>query len=52
MKTLGAQLGDDFKASSVKYQVEYATDSREWKPVEVTVARDGVRLQISQGRLC
>ncbi|MBZ5559293.1 MAG: VWA domain-containing protein [Acidobacteriia bacterium] len=51
MKTLAAQLGDDYKQASVKYQVEYATDSKEWKPVEVTVARDGVRLQITQGRL-
>jgi hypothetical protein len=51
MKTLAAQLADDFKQASVRYQVEYATDSKEWKPVEVMVARDGVRLQISQGRL-
>jgi hypothetical protein len=51
MKTIASQMADDYKQASVKYQVEYATDSKEWKPVEVTVARDGVRLQISQGRL-
>lgn len=51
MKTLASQMADDYRQASVKYQVEYATDSKEWKPVDVTVARDGVRLQISQGRL-
>jgi hypothetical protein len=51
MKALATRLTDDYTQASVKYQVEYATDSKEWKPVEVTVARDGVRLQITQGRL-
>jgi hypothetical protein len=51
MKALASLMADDYKQASMKYQVEYATDSKEWKPVEVAVARDGVRVQVSQGRL-
>ncbi len=51
MKTLAERIAKDFEQGATKYQVDFVTDSKDWKKVEISVARDGARLEISQGRL-
>jgi von Willebrand factor type A domain len=50
MKALGEKLALDHRNMSMWYEVDIQTDATEIKPVEVAVQRDGVRLQISNGR--
>ena len=51
MKMLAEQIAKDFEQAATKYQVDFVTDSKDWNRVEMRVARDGARLEISQGRL-
>jgi VWA domain-containing protein len=50
MKTLGQQLALDHRRMSAWYRVDFQTDSTELKPVDVAVARSGVRLELSDRR--
>jgi hypothetical protein len=50
MKTLGAQLAADAQKMSSWYTVEFQTDAAELKPIDVAVARNGVKLQMSYRR--
>jgi len=50
MKALGEKLALDHRNMSTWYEVDIQTDAADVKPVEVAVARDGVRLQISNSR--
>jgi hypothetical protein len=50
MKALGEQLALDHRTMSTWYEVDIQTDASEFKPVDVAVLREGVRLQISNGR--
>ena len=50
MKTLGEQLALDHRNMSAWYELDVQTDATEFKPVEVAVAREGVRIQISVSR--
>ena len=47
MKALGEQLALDHRNMSAWYEVDIQTDATEFKPVDVAVPREGVRLQIS-----
>jgi hypothetical protein len=50
MKMLGEKLALDHRNMSMWYEVDIQTDAADIKPVEVAVAREGVRLQISNSR--
>lgn len=50
MKALGEQLALDHRKMIDWYEVEFQTDATELGPVDVAVARQGVRLQIANGR--
>src|SRR6185312_8709519 len=50
LKDLGARLAAEYKAMSTKYEVEFQTDSTDMTPINVAVARAGVRLQMSYRR--
>src|SRR3954449_10142198 len=50
MKALGESLALDHRKMSAWYEVDIQTDATELKPVEVAVQREGVRLQIANGR--
>jgi hypothetical protein len=50
MKALGEQLALDHRNMSMWYEVDIQTDATEFKPVDVAVLREGVRLQISNSR--
>ena len=50
MKALGEQLALDHRNMSMWYEVDIQTDATEITPVEVAVQREGVRLQIANGR--
>ena len=50
MKALGEQLALDHRNMSMWYELDFQTDASELGPVNVGVQRDGVRLQISNGR--
>ena len=50
MKALAEQLGLDHRRMAAWYQLDFQTDSTEFKPIDVGVARSGVRLEISDRR--
>ena len=50
MKALGEQLALDHRNMSAWYEVDIQTDATAFKPIDVTVPREGVRLQISDRR--
>jgi Mg-chelatase subunit ChlD len=50
LKELGARLAADYTAMTTRYEVEFQTDSTDMKPIDVAVARAGVRLQMSYRR--
>lgn len=50
MKALGEQLALDHRNMSAWYELDFQTDATELAPVNVAVQRDGVRLQIANGR--
>jgi VWA domain-containing protein len=50
MKALGEQLALDHRNMSAWYELDFQTDATELAPVNVGVQRDGVRLQIANGR--
>jgi hypothetical protein len=50
MKVLGEQLALDHRNMSAWYELDFQTDAADFGPVDVGVQREGVRLQISNGR--
>jgi hypothetical protein len=50
MKTLGEELAKDHRHLANWYAVDFQTDGSDTAPVDVGVAREGVRLQISSTR--
>jgi hypothetical protein len=50
MKALGEQLALDHRNMSMWYEVDIQTDATEFKPVDVAVLREGIRLQIANSR--
>jgi hypothetical protein len=50
MKALGETLARNHRNMSGWYAIDIQTDATDFKPVDVGVARDGVRLQISDRR--
>jgi VWFA-related protein len=50
MKTLAEQLALDHRKMTAWYQVDFQSDATEFKPIDVGVARSGVRLEISDRR--
>ena len=50
LKALGTRVAADDTAMTSKYEVEFQTSSADMKPIDVAVARAGVRLQMSYWR--
>jgi hypothetical protein len=50
MKALAGQLALDHRHMEAWYEVAFQTDATEFKPIDVGVARSGVRLEISDRR--
>jgi hypothetical protein len=50
MKALADQLALDHRKMEAWYQLDFQTDSTEFKAIDVAVARSGVRLEISDRR--
>ena len=50
MKALAEQLALDHRKMEAWYQLDFQTDATELKPIDVGVARSGVRLEISDRR--
>src|SRR5476649_1286466 len=50
MKALGEKLALDHRNMAAWYEVDIQTDAAEFKPIDVAVAREGVRMQISDRR--
>jgi len=50
MKALAEQLALDHRTMAAWYELDFQTDSTEFKPIDVGVARTGVRLEISDRR--
>jgi hypothetical protein len=50
MKALAQQLALDHRNMSASYRVDFQTDATEFRPVDIGVARSGVRLEISDRR--
>jgi len=50
MKALAEQLALDHRKMEAWYQLDFQTDAAEPKPIDVAVARTGVRLEISDRR--
>jgi len=50
MKALAQQLALDHQRMTAWYRVEFESDSTAFRPVDVGVARSGVRLEISDRR--
>ena len=50
MKALAAQLALDHRKMAAWYRLDFETDAAEFKPLDVGVARSGVRLEISDRR--
>ena len=51
MTAIAQRLGSDFEHAKSRYQITYITDAAETRPVDIGVARDGVRLLMSAGRV-
>ena len=50
MKALAEQLALDHRKMEAWYQLDFQTDATELRPIDVGVARTGVRLEISDRR--
>jgi hypothetical protein len=50
MKALGQQLALDHRNMAAWYRVDFQTDSRAFRPVDVGVARSGIRVELSDRR--
>jgi hypothetical protein len=50
MKALGEQLALDHRKMEAWYELDFQSDSTDFKPIDVGVARPGVRLEISDRR--
>ena len=50
MKPLGERLAHDRQALTAWYFIDFQTESSELRPVDVGVARSGVKLEISDRR--
>jgi len=50
MKALAEQIALDHRRMTAWYQVDFQTDAADVKPIDVGVARSGVRLEISDRR--
>ena len=50
MKALAEQLALDHRKMEAWYELDFQTDSTDFKPIDVGVARTGVRLEISDRR--
>jgi hypothetical protein len=50
MKVLAEQLALDHRKMTAWYELDFQTDATEFKPIDVGVARSGVRLEISDRR--
>jgi VWA domain-containing protein len=50
MKALAEQLALDHRKMTAWYQVDFQTDATDFKPIDIGVARSGVRLDISDRR--
>jgi hypothetical protein len=51
LKALAESLAKDYERASARYQITYSTDAADTRPVDIGVARDGVRLEMSAGRV-
>jgi len=51
MKALAELLASDYEHAKSRYQITYITDAADPRPVDVGVARDGVRIALSAGRI-
>jgi len=51
MKAIAEQLARDFERVQTKYEVVFQTDAPDTTPVSIGVARDGVTLAMTNGRL-
>ncbi len=51
MKAIGRRLAADFERAKSRYRITYITDAPDPRPVDVAIARDGVRLELSTGRV-
>jgi hypothetical protein len=51
MTTIAEQMARDFERIQTKYEIVFETEAAEAGPVSLGVARDGVRLQMTNGRL-
>ena len=51
MKAVADLLAKDYERAKSRYQIAYITDAADTRPVDVGVARDGVRLEMSAGRI-
>jgi von Willebrand factor type A domain len=50
LKTLAQQLALDHQRMTAWYRIDFETDAAEFKPIDVGVARSGVRLEVSDRR--
>jgi VWA domain-containing protein len=50
MRALAGQLALDHRRMEAWYRVDYQTDATEFRPVDIGVAREGVRLEVSDRR--
>src|SRR5262249_8678554 len=51
LKAIAESLGKDYERASARYQITYMTTAADPRPVDIGVAREGVRLEMSAGRV-
>ncbi len=51
LKAIADRLNADYERAKSRYQITYITDAAETRPVDVGVARDGVRVETSATRV-
>ena len=51
LKGIADQMARDFERAQTKYAITFVTDSADVRPVSVGVARDGVKLEMTTGRI-
>lgn len=51
LKAIAGVLGSDYDRAKSRYEITYITDAADARPVDVGVARDGVKLVMSAGRI-
>jgi VWA domain-containing protein len=51
MKAIAALLAHDYDTAATRYQISFMSEAADTSPVDVGVARDGVKLQLSAGRV-